>query len=86
MMKAKDLKRLIGAIPDNAVIMIDGKYDVEITGFDVDPMRGYDIFNLTLTEGWSITKDAILDGMFTQLRGLTDEYDSLVAKMKENQR
>lgn len=67
MMSGKDLKRMVSMIPDNAVVTVNGNYYVDITNINVE--AGMDIrADLRLTEGYSITKDSVLDGMFESLK------------------
>lgn len=76
-MKAKDLKWLVGMIPDDAEVIIGGNRFAEVVAVDCDDYvdrLGERAYNLVLTEGWSITKDAELDAMEKQLRQLIEGY------------
>lgn len=67
MMYGKDLKDLLKGIPDEAIVTIDDNYKVDIVGYDMStalcPGDCHHV-NLNLTEGFSITKDSIIDEMF----------------------
>lgn len=67
MTKASDLKYFLSFIPDDAVIVIDNNYDVQITEMEHSTDNPY-VYNLKLSEGWSITKDEVLNSMFEELR------------------
>lgn len=70
MMRGKDLKWLVGMIPDDAYVTINGNHAAEIVAVDCDR----DCANLVLTEGWSITSDAELETLTLRLRQLIDNY------------
>lgn len=66
MITGKDLKRMVAAIPDDAYVTINGHYDVSVESVTVesaDPF-GHIHSDLTLTSGYSLTKDSVLEGMF----------------------
>lgn len=71
MMKGKDLKWLVGMIPDDAYVTINGNHYVDVSAVECERHDG--VYNLHLTPGYSITKDEILDGMMAQLRSLCDK-------------
>lgn len=69
MISGKDLKRMVSLIPDNAVVTINGNYNVDIIQVrvettDVDGL----LADLRLTPGYSITKDSVMEEMFKDLR------------------
>ena len=68
MIRGKELKRYIEAIPDNAAVIIDGNYDVDIIGVKVTVEDGKWLVNLPITEGYSITKDSIIKSILECLR------------------
>lgn len=68
MIRGKELKRYIEAIPDNAVVIVGGNRDVDIIGVEVSVEDGKWLVNLPITEGYSITKDSVLKSMFNCLR------------------
>ena len=70
MMKGKDIKWLVGMIPDDAFVTINRNYLVEVSALDCEGHDG--VYNLQLTPGYSITEDDVLDGMMAQLRSLCD--------------
>lgn len=82
MMKGKDLKWLVGMIPDDAYVLIDENSAAEVVAVDsyLTDRCGNEVYNLVLTEGWSITSDAKLETMTLRLRQLIDNYG------KEDQR
>ena len=67
MTKVSDLKYFLSFMPDDAVIVIDNNYDVQITEMEHSTDNPY-VYNLKLSEGWSITKDDVLNSMFEELR------------------
>ena len=67
MTKVSDLKYFLSFMPDDAVIVIDNNYDVQITEMEHSTDNPY-VYNLKLSEGWSITKDEVLNSMFEELR------------------
>lgn len=67
MITAKDLKRMLAAVPDDAVIIIDNNYNVTVESLNVT-VTTFAVCDIVLTEGYSITKDSVINGMFDQLR------------------
>ena len=67
MTKVSDLKYFLSFMPDDAVIVIDNNYDVQITEMEHSTDNPY-VYNLKLSEGWSITKDEVLNSMIEELR------------------
>ena len=67
MTKVSDLRYFLSFMPDDAVIVIDNNYDVQITEMEHSTDNPY-VYNLKLSEGWSITKDEVLNSMFEELR------------------
>lgn len=62
------MKRYVNVIPDNAVVMLDGNPDADIIGIKAETGDGRWVVNLQITEGFSVTKDSIIKGMFDCLR------------------
>lgn len=69
MITAKDLKRMLAAVPNDAVIIINNNYNVSVESLDVT-MTTFTVCNVILTEGFSVTKDSVINGMFDQLRNI----------------
>lgn len=67
MITAKDLKRMLAAVPDDAVIIINNNYNVSVESLDVT-MTTFTVCDIVLTGGYSITKDSVINEMFDQLR------------------
>lgn len=67
MITAKDLRRMLTAVPDDAVIIINNNYNVSVESLDVT-MTTFTVCDIVLTGGYSITKDSGINGMFDQLR------------------
>lgn len=67
MILGKDLKAYVALIPDDAVVFIDDNQNVSIERVSVssDPFLNA---NLELTQGYSITKDSVIDEMFGRLK------------------
>lgn len=68
MLKGQDLKRLVAAIPDDAIVNINGHWEVGIESVTVEspsPFGGPTAV-LHLTKGYSITKDEVLKALFTK--------------------
>lgn len=69
MMRSEDLKRMINAIPDGAVVSLNGNPNVDIESIRVETTPfGYYNSNLRLTDGFSIVKDGFVSGLFDELR------------------
>ena len=69
MMRSEDLKRMINAIPDGAVVSLNGNPNVDIGSVSVETTPfGYCNSNLKLTDGFSIVKDGFVSGLFDELR------------------
>lgn len=66
MMTGKELKRLVSIIPDDAAVTINGGYDVDIVEVSVEGPGPFcsPSADLKLTQGYTITKDSVLDKMF----------------------
>lgn len=69
MIIAKDLKRIINAIPDNVAVTIGGNYDCNIESFTYETMTG--IADLHLSENYEIIKTDFLDAIFQQSKTYT---------------
>lgn len=67
MITAKDLRRMLAAVPDDAVIIINNNYNVSVESLNVT-MTTFTVCDIVLTEGYSITKDSVINEMFDQLR------------------
>jgi len=66
MINGKDLKRLVAAIPDDAIVNINGHWEVGVESVTVEsaaPFGGPTAI-LHLTKGYSITKDDVLEALF----------------------
>lgn len=70
MMLAKDLKEMLKMIPDNAVVTINGNYNVDIESVSVEFTDNVTA-NLKLSEGFSITCDKVIDRIFADLKRLS---------------
>lgn len=70
MITGKELKRYLTLIPDDAVVMLDGNPEADIIGIKVetDNINGGWIANLQITEGYSVTKDSVVKGIFDCLK------------------
>ena len=66
----KELKRYLTMIPDDAVVMLDGNPEADIIGIKVetDSVNGGWTVNLQITEGYSVTKDSVVRGIFDCLK------------------
>jgi hypothetical protein len=63
MITGKDLKRMVEAIPDDAIVMVNNNQYVSITNIVVSTFPWLNA-SLNLTPGFSITKDSVLEDMF----------------------
>lgn len=68
MMRMKDLKWMLNGIPDEAVVTIDGNYNVDIVSISAETMFDGILCDLKLSQGFSITKDSILDSFMAELK------------------
>lgn len=70
MITGKELKRYLTLIPDDAVVMLDGNPGADIIGIEVetDSVNGGWRANLPITEGYSVTKDSVVKGLFDCLK------------------
>lgn len=70
MITGKELKRYLTMIPDDAVVMLDGNPEADIIGIKVetDSVNGGWTVNLQITEGYSVTKDSVVKGIFDCLK------------------
>lgn len=70
MITGKELKRYLTVIPDDAVVMLDGNPDADIIGIkaETDNINGGWTVNLQITEGYSVTKDSVVKGIFDCLK------------------
>ncbi len=70
MITGKELKRYLTVIPDDAVVMLDGNPEADIIGIKVetDSINGGWTVNLQITEGYSVTKDSVVKGIFDCLK------------------
>lgn len=69
MMRSEDLKRMINAIPDGAVVLLNGNPNVDIESVSVSTTPfDYCDANLGLTKGFSIVKDDFVSGLYDELR------------------
>ncbi len=69
MILAKDLKRIIDAIPDDSAVTIDGCYDCNIESFTFDTSTG--VTDLHLTEGFGLIKSSFVNALFDELKKAT---------------
>lgn len=70
MITGKELKRYLTVIPDDAVVMLDGNPGADIIGIKVETdnvNEGWTV-NLQITEGYSVTKDSVVKGIFDCLK------------------
>ena len=69
MILLKHLKEMLAQFPDDAILTIDGNTNggdivsAEMTWELGEPP----VVNLKLAEGWSVTLDSVIDGMFQSL-------------------
>lgn len=70
MITGKELKRYLTLIPDDAVVMLDGNPGADIIGIKVetDSINEGWTANLQITEGYSVTKDSVVKGIFDCLK------------------
>lgn len=70
MITGEELKRYLTVIPDDAVVMLDGNPEADIIGIEVetDSVNGGLALNLQITEGYSVTKDSVVKGIFDCLK------------------
>ena len=68
MITGKYLKQLVGLIPDDAVVMVNGNWNVSVEAVSVETSEDRWLASLNLTKGYSVTSDKDLNGMFNQLR------------------
>ena len=69
MITGKELKRYLSVIPDDAVVMLDGNPGADIVGIEVEnSVNGGWTVNLPITEGYSVTKDSVVRGIFDCLK------------------
>lgn len=79
-MQVRHLKEMLERFPDNAELLIDGNTNgayiaaVEESWSLDDPVP---FVNLKLNEGWSVTKDEVVDGMVSDLRQRIKTLDGL---------
>lgn len=73
MMRSEDLKRMINAIPDGAVVLLNGNPNVNIVSVHVEttPFEYLDA-DLKLSDGFSIVKDDFVKGLYDELRRAYD--------------
>lgn len=68
MITGKYLKQMVGIIPDDAAVMVNGNWNVSIERVSVETSEyGWDA-SLILTKGYSVTSDEVLNSMFNQLK------------------
>lgn len=70
MITGEELKRYLTLIPDDAVVMLDGNPEADIIGIKVETdsvNEGWTV-NLQITEGYSVTKDSVVKGIFDCLK------------------
>lgn len=70
MITGEELKRYLSVIPDDAVVMLDGNPDVDIVCINAtrDVVNERWTVSLQITEGYSVTKDSVVKGIFDCLR------------------
>ena len=68
MMLMKDLRMMLDVAPDNAVVTINGNYNVNIVSIKLEAEFDGISCDLMLTPGYSITKDSVLTEMFNSLK------------------
>lgn len=70
MITGEELKRYLTLVPDDAVVMLDGNPEADIIGIkcETDSINGGWLANLQITEGYSVTKDSVVKGIFDCLR------------------
>ena len=64
MITGKELKTMVSCIPDDAGVTINGNWDVNVVNVKVETHFDGWLADLQLTQGYSITKDSVLDGLF----------------------
>jgi len=65
-MIGKDLKYIVSMIPDQAWVIIDRNWNVSIEDIQVE-ISDEAIANIRITEGYSITKDSVIEGWFESM-------------------
>lgn len=68
MITGEELKRYLAVIPDDAVVMLDGNPGADIIGIKAETDDGRWVVNLQITEGYSVTKDSVVKGLFDCLK------------------
>lgn len=68
MITGEELKRYLTVIPDDAVVMLDGNPDADIIGIKAETDDGRWVISLQITEGYSVTKDSVVKGLFDCLK------------------
>lgn len=66
MVLAKDLKRMLNVIPDDAPVCIGDSYGCSIASVSYGTFDG--IAKLHLTDGFEITTTAFMKGIFEQMK------------------
>ncbi len=67
MITGKDLKRMVEAIPDDAIVLINKNQNVSIVSVDVSTFPWLNA-SINLTPGFSLTKDSVMKEMFKDLQ------------------
>ena len=68
MTTGKYLKQLVEMIPDDAVVTVNGNWNVSVEAVSVETTVDGWIASLRLTEGFSVTSDKVLNEIFIQLK------------------
>lgn len=67
-MLGKELKDVVKVIPDNAIVFIGRAPECHIEGITIETSDRYPECRLHLTNGYSITKDSVMDELFKDLK------------------
>jgi hypothetical protein len=66
MITGKELRLMVEAIPDDAIVLVNGNQNVRIVDVDVSTYPWLHA-SINLTPGYSITSDAVMKGLFNSL-------------------
>ena len=59
---------MLDVLPDSTLVIINGNYDCNIEEIKAETDFDGIICDLRLTDGWSLTKDSVVNEMFAALK------------------